>query len=187
MESYHEIQPTIRGRPANLLENNGARPVPLAGTGAALVQAMKNKILLVDDDAAVRKSLARALEAEGFDVLAARSGREAIREFLAEPPDLVLLDLNMPGKDGWHTFDYMEKQNPLVPVIVITARPNQFERAVVSGIDALMEKPLDLPLLLNTIKRLLQETAQERISRLTQPDFATAFLSRDGAPANRVR
>src|SRR5262245_26652366 len=119
--------------------------------------AMKNKILLADDDSAVRKSLAKVLESEGFDVLLAENGREAVREFIAEPPDLVLLDINMPDKNGWDAFRLMETLHPFVPVIVITARPNQFERAVLEGVDALMEKPLDFALLLQTIERLLKE------------------------------
>src|SRR5262245_23521014 len=103
---------------------------------------MKNKILLADDDAAVRRSLAGALESEGFDVLTAEGGREAVREFMAESPDLVILDVGMPGKNGWETLELMERFHPFVPVIMITARPNQYEHAVLAGVDAFMEKPL---------------------------------------------
>ena len=146
---------------------------------------MKNKILLADDDGAVRRSLANVLESEGFDVLLAENGREAVREFIAESPDVVLLDINMPDKNGWETFKLMETLHPFVPVIVITARPNQYERAVLEGVDALMEKPLDLMLLVRTIERLLKESEKTRIERLCRKDFRTEFLSRQSSTAPR--
>ena len=140
---------------------------------------MKDKILLADDDGAVRRSLAGVLESEGFDVLTAEGGREAVREFMAEPPDLVLLDVGMPGKNGWEVLEVMERFQPFIPVIIITARANQYERAVVSGVDALMEKPLDLPLLVGTIRRLLEEPEPARRTRLSAATFVTERLSRD--------
>jgi len=140
---------------------------------------MKNKILLADDDGAVRHALAGVLESEGFDVLMAESGREAVREFMAEPPDLVLLDVGMPGKNGWETLELMERFQPFVPVIMITARPNQYDRAVLSGVDALMEKPLDIPLLVETVRRLLQEPESARVARLSSSSFATERLTRE--------
>lgn len=143
---------------------------------------MKHKILLADDDEAVRTSLERVLESEGFDVLTAAGGREAVREFQAGSPHLVLLDVGMPGKNGWEALDLMERFNPFVPVIMITARPNQYERAVVSGVDALMEKPLDMPVLVKTIRRLLQEPRAARVARFSSPDFATEWLSKEQTP-----
>jgi DNA-binding response OmpR family regulator len=134
-------------------------------------------ILLADDDAAVRESIARVLESEGYDVLLARNGYEAIARFVDLKPHLVLLDLIMFGKDGWSTFTQMERLDPFVPVIVITALPNQFARANSLGIDAIMEKPLDLPLLLKTIKQLLAEPMAQRVERLTKGDFNTVNLS----------
>jgi two-component system response regulator MprA len=138
---------------------------------------MKAKILLADDDAAVRQTLGRVLEFENYDVVLARTGRETAAKFIADVPDLVLLDLNLPNRDGWDAFDLMSQTHPLVPVIVITARPQQYHHALEMGIDALMEKPLNLPLLLATIARLLAESARERMQRLTDPGFKTAYLS----------
>jgi DNA-binding response OmpR family regulator len=136
----------------------------------------RKKVLIADDDPAVLISLARVLESETYEVILARTGREAVSQLLAEEPNLVLLDLNMPEKDGWEAFELMEKLNPFMPVIVITARPHQYELAVRLGIDAFMEKPLDLPLLLTTIKELLAEPQQDRIVRLTRGNFVTAYL-----------
>ena len=142
---------------------------------------MKKRILIADDDAAVRESLGRVLQAEDFDVVFAESGCETISKFLTVPYDLVLLDLSMPHTDGWEAFDWLSKLHPLMPVIIITARPNQYLRAASCGIDALMEKPLDFPLLLKTIKDLLAQSEQQRIARLTDQDFTTEFLCADSA------
>jgi CheY-like chemotaxis protein len=138
---------------------------------------MTKRILLADDDAGVRQMLKRVLELERYDVVTAGTGAEAAAKFRAHAPDLVLLDLNMPGKDGWEAFDLMNDTHPFVPVIVITAKPRQYERAVAAGVDALMEKPLDLPLLLATIAGLLAESEAERVRRLTNRDFKTVFLT----------
>ena len=96
---------------------------------------------------------------------------------MAELPDLVLLDITMPDRDGWDVYDLINSTHPLVPVIVITAKPDQFRQASELGVDALMEKPLDLPLLLRTIETYLQETGDERVRRLTRPDYDTAHLN----------
>jgi DNA-binding response OmpR family regulator len=134
-------------------------------------------ILLADDDASVRRMIGRVLQAEGYRVLPARTGYEAASQFLNGPPDLVLLDLNMPEKDGWEAWQLMNPLHPLIPVIVITARPNQYDQAQKLRIDALMEKPLDLRLLLRTIKDLLLEADEDRIRRVTDRNFRTALLN----------
>jgi chemosensory pili system protein ChpA (sensor histidine kinase/response regulator) len=138
---------------------------------------MRNSILVVDDDIAVRESLARVLESENYEVLLAAEGKEAVQIIREGAPDLVLLDITMPGKNGWDIFERIEKLYPMLPVIIITARPNQQPRASGYGIDALMEKPLDFPVLLATIERLLGEAPAARISRLSSPAFATTLLS----------
>ena len=137
---------------------------------------MKNRILLADDDFAVRELLARALKSEVFEVIQARNGHEAIFQMTASQPDLVLLDLNMPDKDGWQSYEVIERMSPMLPVIIITAMPEQHARAVRLGIDALMEKPLDIPLLVSTIRRLLDEPHNNRLCRLTRGDFQTEHL-----------
>ena len=129
--------------------------------------AKKFKLLLVDDDPGVRESLAHVLNGEGYDVLPAANGVEALEIAAQNAVDLVLLDLNLPKKNGWDTFELMIKQNPQLPVIIITARPNQLFPALSSGAGALMEKPLDFPKLLQSIRDLLAEPAQARIARLT--------------------
>lgn len=126
---------------------------------------VRKKILLVDDDPAIRHILLRVLSEENYFVLAAADGVEALELADEAKFDLVLLDLNMPIKDGWETFDQLNAKHPRLPVIVITARPNQLFSAMSAGVGALLEKPLDFTKLFRTINHLLDEPAEERDSR----------------------
>src|SRR5947209_9883243 len=127
---------------------------------------MKKKILLVDDDPAVRRMLFRLLAVENYFVIPASNGREAVETAANTRVDLALLDLNMPEENGWETLERLVGDNPSLPVIIITARSNQFFPAVAAGVGALMEKPLDLPKLLRTITELLAEPAEVRLARV---------------------
>jgi CheY-like chemotaxis protein len=120
-----------------------------------------------------------ALTSEGYEVIVAKNGREAIERFHQGHIDIVLLDLNMPIKGGWETFERLTTIHPLLPIIVITARPDQYPRAVAAGVGALMEKPLDLPLLLHAIEDLLAEPVEKRLSRLTNKRPITRYLRTD--------
>ena len=112
-------------------------------------------ILLADDDPAIRQMLGQVLTLEQYNVIFAATGRETAAKFISCVPDLVLLDLSMPDRDGWDAFHLMNSTHPLVPVVIITARPHQQERAVAAGVASLMEKPLDIPQLLRTVQDLL--------------------------------
>jgi DNA-binding response OmpR family regulator len=127
---------------------------------------MKEKILVVDDDASVRKSLRKVLVDAGYEVALAGDGGEAVEQFESGHFDLVLLDIGLPVKNGWDTFECITNQAPVLPIIVITGQANPHDMAVAAGVGALMEKPLDVTELLNTIKALLVEPVQTRLLRL---------------------
>jgi DNA-binding NtrC family response regulator len=114
---------------------------------------MKKKILLVDDDDAVRRMLGRLLADEDYVVIPASDGCEALKTAAARGVDLVLLDLNSPAEEVRQTLEQFTRENPHLPVIVTTRSP-QISRSSVWAA-ALMEKPLDLPKLLRTISTLL--------------------------------
>jgi len=120
----------------------------------------------VDDDPTVRDSLSDVLVAEGYVVIPAGNGQQALELANQSAVDLVLLDLNMPVKNGWDTFEPLTREHPLLPIIIITARPNQFFTALSAGAGALMEKPMDIPTLLQTMETLLAETGEQRLARL---------------------
>ena len=145
---------------------NLCHPEPVNSAGGGLPPA-RGKILLVDDDPAIRQVLVRLLAGEGYAAIPAANGAEALDFAQAAEFDLVLLDLNMPVKNGWDTFEQLTEINPLLPIIVITARNNQLFPALASGVGALMEKPLNFPILFQTIRELLAEPAEARLARLT--------------------
>ena len=134
------------------------------------------RVLVADDDAVVRGSLAAVLESEGYVVYEAHNGIKAVTRAIEHAPDLVLLDLNMPHWDGWTAFSQLDRVTPLLPVIVITARPNQYEKAVGLGVDAFMEKPLNIPILVSAIKRLTGEDKNRHLRRVTSRAFTTELL-----------
>ena len=111
----------------------------------------------MDDERSIRASLSKILGAENYEVVLAENGHEAIEKHGAQRIDLLILDLNMPVKNGWDTLDWLVKIDPVLPVVIITGRSNQRALAEAAGADALMEKPLDVPLLLQTIRELMDE------------------------------
>lgn len=129
-------------------------------------ESKQNLVLVADDDASIRESLAAVLRSEGYEVQLAENGRVAVRQFLDGPPDIILLDLNMPDTDGWRAFEIMARLAPSVPVIIITARPCQARRAAEAGIDMLLEKPLDIPMLLETVRDLLVAPEKSRFAKV---------------------
>lgn len=151
-----------------------ARQAPLASAGRSV--GLK-RILVADDDAMVRASLTDVLESEGYVVDEAHNGIATVTRAIEYSPDLILLDLNMPHWDGWTAFSQLDRVTPLLPVIIITARPNQYEKAVRLGVDAFMEKPLDFVVLLRAIARLLAEGQTARIKRVTHRQFVTRWLN----------
>ena len=102
------------------------------------------------------------LHGEGYEVLCAANGQEAIEKLRSEQVDLMLLDLGLPVRDGWGTVIWLAQVNPRLPVIIITGRWNQRELARKMGADALMDKPLDVPRLLQTIRDLMNEPMERR-------------------------
>jgi DNA-binding response OmpR family regulator len=142
---------------------------------------LSKRVLISDDDSIVRGSLAAVLESEGFIVDEAENGIKTVTHAIEHSPDLVLLDLNMPHWDGWTAFSQLDRVTPLLPVIVITARPNQYKKAVGMGVDAFMEKPLNIPILVRAIKRLTSEDAKRHARRITNPEFVTELLKGDSS------
>lgn len=133
---------------------------------AAGVNPAGHRILVVDDDASVREMLARVLAGEGYAVSTAADGAVALEMAVATDFDLALLDLNLPGKSGWVTFEALTARHPLLTVIIVTARSNQLFTALGAGVGALLEKPLDFTKLLHTVGQLLAEPAESRRARL---------------------
>jgi DNA-binding response OmpR family regulator len=137
----------------------------------------KPTILLVDDDPSVRGTVARVLAGEGFLVLTAANGEQAVEIAQSNDIDLVLLDLNMPVRGGWDTFEKLTSENPLLGVIIITAKPNQLFTAIGSGAAALLEKPFDYAKLLETVRAALAEPPPVRLARMAGRHSGFRYLA----------
>jgi DNA-binding response OmpR family regulator len=102
-------------------------------------------VLLVDDDESLRQVMGQYLTQEGYRVLSAGSGAEGLRLFYAERPDAVLLDLMMPGMDGWEVCARLRELSD-APILLVTARTSQEDklRGFRLGIDDYLSKPFSL-------------------------------------------
>jgi DNA-binding NtrC family response regulator len=147
---------------------------------------MTKRILLVDDERSIRQSLSKILGAENYEIVLAENGQEAIEKHGAQRIDLLLLDLNMPVINGWVTLEWLAAVNPLLPVVIITGRSNQRTLAETAGADALMEKPLDVPLLLQTIRELMDEPMESRAQRASKRASGSRCMPSDNQPFNKM-
>ena len=147
---------------------------------------MKPKLLVVDNDRSVRESLGKLLEAEHYDVHPAQDGVDALDYFKSHSTDLVVLDLNLGADDGWKVFHAMAELNPFVPTVIITAEYDQRERAVAAGVEALIEKPIDVPVFLKIISDLLAETSEQRLERVCGNEEYCRYVARHYEPFLRL-
>jgi DNA-binding NtrC family response regulator len=126
---------------------------------------MNKRVLIVDDDKSVREALSKVLKEEGFEPCLAADGIEAFERMDKLKFGLVLLDLGLPGLTGWEVYERILRDDPALPVVIVTGQASQFGTAAAAGVGALMEKPLDISRLLRTIRRLLAEPPEARLRR----------------------
>ncbi len=110
-------------------------------------------ILVVDDDPAIRGVVSDILTEEGYAVDVAANGREALLAVTTTPPDLMLLDMRMPGGDGWTLARELRRQGVTFPFVVMTAAQNARRWASEVGANACLAKPFELDHLLATVER----------------------------------
>jgi DNA-binding response OmpR family regulator len=125
-------------------------------------------ILIVDDDKDIQKTLSTILQSQGYDTASATSAREALEKTTTQFFDLVLLDINLPDKEGTRLLSDLEKITPKIIKIIITGYPSikNATEALNSGADLYLTKPLDPDNLLKVIKSKLEEREEkERITR----------------------
>jgi two-component system nitrogen regulation response regulator NtrX len=121
---------------------------------------MKAKILVVDDEAEIRRSVRMILEYEGYDVQEAASGPEGLALVEREPPDLVFLDIKMAGQDGLETLGKIRQVNEALPVVIISGHGTVSTAVEATKLGAFdfIEKPLASERVLVTIRNALDQT-----------------------------
>jgi two-component system response regulator MprA len=152
------------------------------------------RILVVDDERAVRDSLRRALELEGYEVELAEDGQEALDRVAAAPePDAVILDVLMPVLDGLEACRRLRRSGSRLPVLLLTAKAEVGDR--VAGLDAgaddYLTKPFALEELLARLRALLRRTAEDADEALRFEDLEldpkTREVRRGGEPIELTR
>ena len=131
----------------------------------------KLKILLVDDDPNIRQLVNLYLEKEGFEVAMADRGDEALKLFRESPPNLILLDVMLPGMDGWQVCREVRKTSN-IPIIMLTAKDETFDKVLglELGADDYVVKPFDMKELVARIKAV-----SRRFQAAETPDRELSF------------
>jgi DNA-binding response OmpR family regulator len=152
---------------------------------------MARTILVVEDETTLRETLADALEVEGFRVISAADGRQALTRFRADRPDLVLLDLMLPELSGIEVCRIIRAESG-VPIVMLTAKDSELDKVVglELGADDYVTKPFSLRELSARIRALFRRSEQATVAEAATPsvvdlgrvqvDLAGHRLLRDG-------
>lgn len=121
-------------------------------------------ILIVEDHQTVADNMKRFLEMQKYFVSVAYDGNTGLEIAMTEPVDLVLLDINLPGMDGYNLCTMLRKASKNMPILMLTARSKQEEmiRGLNLGADDYLTKPFDLDVLLARVRALLRRNAVEK-------------------------
>jgi two-component system KDP operon response regulator KdpE len=137
-------------------------------------------ILVVDDEPQIRHVLQAILSSNGYDVIEAMNGKEAITAALREHPDLILLDVNMPGMSGFEACSKI-RMSFGGPIIMVTVRDAEQDKVVAfdSGADDYVVKPFGVSELLARIRAALRRSSpDEHLPKVDTPEFSVDFQMR---------
>lgn len=146
-------------------------------------------VLIVEDDAALRLAMQKTLRAAGYKVLVAKAGDEGLEVALAENPDCVLLDVMMPGKNGYEVLAELRARDPELPIVMITAKGEEADkvRGLELGADEYVVKPVGVAELKARVGAALRRRRRSKadgpltIGRMTV-DFTSHTATSDGTP-----
>jgi len=138
------------------------------------------KVLVVDDDPAVRKSFDRVLSGKGYAVITAENGEEALRKLNEEKYDLVYSDIRMPGMSGLEVAEKVRARRPWTPVVIITGYGTDIaeERAKAAGVSKFLHKPLS--------PAMIEDSARDVLAVPAAPVAAAVIAAAPEAPVAEV-
>jgi two-component system KDP operon response regulator KdpE len=152
------------------------------------------RILVVDDEAQIRRALRAGLTSQGYDVVLAETGEEAIDLAAVQPPALVVLDLTLPGISGLQVCRQLREWSD-VPILILSARGRERDKvdALDQGADDYLTKPFGMDELLARIRASLRRRVSERTPEATLVfgdvvvDYARRIVTRNGAEVRLTR
>src|SRR5512133_513366 len=123
-------------------------------------QENSRRVVYIEDDQEMIELVVLILSRRGFQVKGANSGRKGLEIIFQEPPDLVLLDLMMPGMDGWEVYQQLKANEKTrdIPVIVVTAKAQAIDRVLglhIAKVDDYLSKPFRPQELIDSVERVL--------------------------------
>ena len=144
------------------------------------------RILIVDDEPAIVRGLEDNLRFEGYETLAASSGEQGLARALGEAPDLVLLDVTMPGRSGWDVCRELRQRGLDVPIIMLTAHDEEADRVrgLELGADDYVTKPFSLRELLARVRAVLRRPGPRR--KFEELAFGDVRVHRRGRRVTRA-
>jgi two-component system copper resistance phosphate regulon response regulator CusR len=145
-------------------------------------------LLIVEDDSRVASSLTQGLQESGYQTLWHDTAEAAVRSIQGSPVDLVVLDLGLPGKDGFHVLEYLKTNNSQIPVIILTARDTIDDKVkgLDAGADDYLVKPFAFPELLARIRASLRRAGERHATVIEIADLRINVLERTAYRADRA-
>lgn len=137
-----------------------------------------SKILVVDDERNIVELIRLYMEKEGFETICAYTGDEALSRFRDEKPDLIVLDLMLPGIDGWQVCREIRKSSG-VPIIMLTAKSETFDKVLglELGADDYITKPFEAKELLARVKAVLRRTGTKQAENQKEVSFKNLSIN----------
>ncbi|MGD8377429.1 MAG: sigma-54 dependent transcriptional regulator [Acidobacteriota bacterium] len=151
---------------------------------------MGRKILVIDDNLDIRRTLRMTLEEEGYQIADAASGPEGIQKALTDEPDAILLDIKMPNMDGMEVLQDLRRRDPRVPIIMISghADVDTALEAIEKGANTLLEKPLNPETVLLRLREQFERLRdREDLAERRREDEAHYRMIGDSPPMRRLR
>ena len=136
------------GPPRSEEPRSGSKARPRTGR-----DGQHDTVLVVDDDTSILDTVSSILSGEGYDVVSAASGEEALAAIARTKPLVILLDMRMPVMDGWAVARALREQGIKVPIVVMTAAESAKRWADEVGAEGYLAKPFGLDALLDTVER----------------------------------
>jgi DNA-binding response OmpR family regulator len=146
------------------------------------------RLLIVEDDRRMASSLAKGLQESGYETVCCRTAEAAVEELDTAPVDLAVLDLGLPGQDGFHVLEHVKAIRHSIPVIILTARDTTDDKVhgLDAGADDYLVKPFAFPELLARIRATLRRAGERGESVVQIADLCVNILERKATRGKRL-